>query len=102
MIRPPPRSTLFPHTTLLRSAHAVSARRIKSPVRPLPFRPQTVVFRMKRPERRVRRRNQTVGVPGAYRGVAQVGWVVLKLLDRKSTRLNSINLVIPYAVFGLT
>src|SRR2546427_3930506 len=77
MIRRPPRSTLFPYTTLFRSHR-----------RPSPWRPA----RDLRPahhhlERRVHRR----GTPEA-RGPAQ---------DRKSTRLNSSHSQISYAVFCL-
>src|SRR5256885_3781278 len=86
MIRRPPRSTLFPYTTLFRSAnghrdqgqrrseqaagHARSARRHPDPGRRTPV------------HERGRLRQD---VPG----------------DRKSTRLNSSHLVISYAVFCL-
>src|SRR2546426_4668462 len=72
MIRRPPRSTLFPYTTLFRSVYAnrrtQAAPRVRlnpvSPPRVLPAKPQPA-------------------------------------LDRKSTRLNSSHLVISYAVFCL-
>src|SRR2546426_8455813 len=78
MIRRPPRSTLFPYTTLFRSLHA--ARRA------LPPAPQ--------------------GPPhvGATRGGALRHARADPdgdLQDRKSTRLNSSHLVISYAVFCL-
>src|SRR5256885_12978896 len=72
MIRRPPRSTLFPYTTLFRSARRALRRR------PRPDR-------VRRPHRHDE---------GAARGVCD-------LLDRKSTRLNSSHLVISYAVFCL-
>src|SRR5256885_5336393 len=83
MIRRPPRSTLFPYTTLFRS-HL--RRRIRQEVRKgrfeqRPSRRRDVVLRM-----------QLVGLRRAACEVPQ---------DRKSTRLNSSHLVISYAVFCL-
>src|SRR2546426_8949598 len=79
MIRRPPRSTLFPHTTLFRSADLPAQRRHHSAVHP---RVAQVVTGDGRP----------VGHdPGHSRGQR----------DRKSTRLNSSHLVISYAVFCL-
>src|SRR2546426_9223843 len=74
MIRRPPRSTLFPYTTLFRSRslRQVSARG--------------------RDAGRGRRRAGQEAVPGSSG---------LQLQDRKSTRLNSSHLVISYAVFCL-
>src|SRR2546426_11369547 len=76
MIRRPPRSTLFPYTTLFRS------RRARARLR-----------RARRPARPDRRRER----PG--RGREEAGRVGER--DRKSTRLNSSHLVISYAVFCL-
>src|SRR2546426_6751824 len=80
MIRRPPRSTLFPYTTLFRSLTARPALHLVA-------------------ERRERCREL-----GAVHG----GGVLLRLIelprlhrDRKSTRLNSSHLVISYAVFCL-
>src|SRR5256885_11770440 len=78
MIRRPPRSTLFPYTTLFRSQ--LSADGIS---RPLVLRPLRVQ-RVPPPRARAAR----VSRPPAER-------------DRKSTRLNSSHLVISYAVFCL-
>src|SRR5256885_8760492 len=72
MIRRPPRSTLFPYTTLFRSP---------APVTPH-FNP--CLFRLAFEGQDALRRD----------GIALV-------LDRKSTRLNSSHLVISYAVFCL-
>src|SRR5256885_13042527 len=73
MIRRPPRSTLFPYTTLFRSASAV-------------------VVDLGLLGHRERPRNRRLDVaPG----------VAAQKLDRKSTRLNSSHLVISYAVFCL-
>src|SRR5256885_11206692 len=74
MIRRPPRSTLFPYTTLFRSCIGVA-----------------------RIAEELRRRRLL-----AYFAVAHHDHVVGDLAqDRKSTRLNSSHLVISYAVFCL-
>src|SRR2546427_3623624 len=74
MIRRPPRSTLFPYTTLFRStATCASSRRHGLQGRPAPARHQR--FRRARQARRHQ--------------------------DRKSTRLNSSHSQISYAVFCL-
>src|SRR3712207_7725078 len=89
MIRRPPRSTLFPYTTLFRSAPAAparAARRLLSPLRDprdlrLPVPPD---------------------VPGGgprVRGGLAPGLRTHR--DRKSTRLNSSHANISYAVFCL-
>src|SRR5260221_3405437 len=74
MIRRPPRSTLFPYTTLFRSG-GVAGRRV-------------VPRRVQRIEQRV-----DAGDGARHRRLAE--------LDRKSTRLNSSHTVISYAVFCL-
>src|SRR5256885_8123283 len=77
MIRRPPRSTLFPYTTLFRSCHEDS------------------------------RCKAGIDIDGAPHGsVVQAGlsqpfMFLLSDQDRKSTRLNSSHLVISYAVFCL-
>src|SRR2546426_2886100 len=71
MIRRPPRSTLFPYTTLFRSLIADAA-----------------LFAM-------RGRSFLRGAP------CELGRMALLSIDRKSTRLNSSHLVISYAVFCL-
>src|SRR2546426_5578771 len=85
MIRRPPRSTLFPYTTLFRSAMA------------LRFHAQTggSTLTAQQPE------NNIVRV--AIQALAAVcgGTQSLHTADRKSTRLNSSHLVISYAVFCL-
>src|SRR5687768_17711773 len=81
MIRRPPRSTLFPYTTLFRS-HATRADRVHvAPVR--------LFLRML--ER----------VPVDLRGRSEHEPRSLRLGDRKSTRLNSSHGYISYAVFCL-
>src|SRR2546426_7606346 len=81
MIRRPPRSTLFPYTTLFRSVH--------EPARPGDAEPDAGVHGAE-PE-------DVLAVPGAD---AEPGAQHV-LGDRKSTRLNSSHLVISYAVFCL-
>src|SRR5256885_12109564 len=79
MIRRPPRSTLFPYTTLFRSrdesAHHLGRRDLA-----------------RSDEARERARRREADVQSAA-GAA--------MADRKSTRLNSSHLVISYAVFCL-
>src|SRR2546430_13319166 len=75
MIRRPPRSTLFPYTTLFRSLRPRRAHHCAiNTGRPAPHRP---------------------GLPRLMGVVARDG------LDRKSTRLNSSHSQISYAVFCL-
>src|SRR2546426_6564751 len=75
MIRRPPRSTLFPYTTLFRSHHADYMR-----------------GHTRKPARLLARNPPARFIPGFGR---------LGRGDRKSTRLNSSHLVISYAVFCL-
>src|SRR2546426_6038614 len=82
MIRRPPRSTLFPYTTLFRSI--AETQRIS---RSREMAPWDVDAGYSRPI--CRRILETAGVPREAFG------------DRKSTRLNSSHLVISYAVFCL-
>src|SRR5256885_3500147 len=76
MIRRPPRSTLFPYTTLLRSVGTIVDR-----VRPGVAREKFEALR-----------EALLHVDGER---------VVPRTDRKSTRLNSSHLVISYAVFCL-
>src|SRR5256885_2844163 len=86
MIRRPPRSTLFPYTTLFRSRYRVVGtdrlRQITVKVADL----NSMNLAMIEIERVLRRAHKIR--PGADK-------------DRKSTRLNSSHLVISYAVFCL-
>src|SRR5260221_1896294 len=76
MIRRPPRSTLFPYTTLFRSPTTLLARQ--------------------------HYRNFSQRFAGLPLRVAQLSRLVgAKEADRKSTRLNSSHTVISYAVFCL-
>src|SRR5256885_12061785 len=75
MIRRPPRSTLFPYTTLFRSRSLICIAEHSPIVRPLTVTERAASFSRVPPHS------------------AQT--------DRKSTRLNSSHLVISYAVFCL-
>src|SRR3712207_8819883 len=89
MIRRPPRSTLFPYTTLFRSLGA----RVHPDER---TRGLAVGAHLPRRRREVLRR--VLGVDAALDRVAPNDHV---LQDRKSTRLNSSHANISYAVFCL-
>src|SRR5260221_10108191 len=85
MIRRPPRSTLFPYTTLFRSL-------------PLPrtFQGESLVGRMKSAQK------STADLPAyAETEYPHRAFGRSAVLDRKSTRLNSSHTVISYAVFCL-
>src|SRR3712207_8594315 len=81
MIRRPPRSTLFPYTTLFRSLFLTSIFGLGAGLRQWIDRPRGI------------------GPRGATGGVRHVGRV--REEDRKSTRLNSSHANISYAVFCL-
>src|SRR5260221_8968368 len=85
MIRRPPRSTLFPYTTLFRSLVAVEGCGV---VEAQGRDPVTLA------------KGDAVVIPATLQGFTvrpQWGWNQ----DRKSTRLNSSHTVISYAVFCL-
>src|SRR5258705_8540615 len=86
MIRRPPRSTLFPYTTLFRSGGRLAdvAQR-----RGLERSLVEVVL------------GHSEAAPVGVRLVHADTQVVVRLVDRKSTRLNSSHLGISYAVFCL-
>src|SRR3712207_7105240 len=81
MIRRPPRSTLFPYTTLFRSMKVMS---------------RNSVFRYKGRDVEPKRVGDELGV-----GALLTGRVLQRGEDRKSTRLNSSHANISYAVFCL-
>src|SRR5438067_6518930 len=93
MIRPPPRSTLFPYTTLFRSKPPLRRRRMSGQSRRMPIAASTCWW-------------PTAGSCGGCRTApgrrvssnpACMAWQT----DRKSTRLNSSHVSISYAVFCL-
>src|SRR3712207_7218090 len=85
MIRRPPRSTLFPYTTLFRSNAATPL--VALPLAVLAFRTEHMTVR------------RAVGIAVGFLGVLVVLGVWRE--DRKSTRLNSSHANISYAVFCL-
>src|SRR5690348_18221283 len=100
MIRRPPRSTLFPYTTLFRS----ETERSEGPT--LPLSPELSSGR--RPERKLGG-ERGIRTPGAGNPAQQVSNLARSATpaslrdesDRKSTRLNSSHPSISYAVFCL-
>src|SRR2546430_11286689 len=91
MIRRPPRSTLFPYTTLFRSSPEDVARMITLSQ---PIKPSVVITRTEATAHDPEGFSRT---PEAIRAVASVR----VMTDRKSTRLNSSHSQISYAVFCL-
>src|SRR5256885_9154232 len=91
MIRPPPRSTLFPYTTLFRSRRTEPGDRGHVLDADGQAREQTHLLAAHQPQLQVA---GVVERPGIERDDGD-------LEDRKSTRLNSSHLVISYAVFCL-
>src|SRR2546422_2191078 len=89
MIRRPPRSTLFPYTTLFRSEAAGLA-----PRRPVHWNPGPPALY----EHAVRRAEGVVVAGGTFSAVTTPPSA---RRDRKSTRLNSSHGYISYAVFCL-
>src|SRR5258707_10963874 len=89
MIRRPPRSTLFPYTTLFRSRHRPFAH---------------LVHDLRRPPDQVAPRRAARGHHAQPRADASLEDRATRrrgLRDRKSTRLNSSHANISYAVFCL-
>src|SRR2546428_3920547 len=91
MIRRPPRSTLFPYTTLFRSPAFV---RLEDHPRALVFSPSGHRIYV------ARRTEPGLAVIDRY-DRAEIDGVALPTPDRKSTRLNSSHDQISYAVFCL-
>src|SRR5438132_9852367 len=83
MLRPPPRSTLFPYTTLFRSLVIFTLADPQS------------TSKESRDQERLFAYDVSDSIPPAMRD-----WMK-KSTDRKSTRLNSSHTVISYAVFCL-
>src|SRR5256885_11554041 len=93
MIRRPPRSTLFPYTTLFRS--------VLRPVRGLQADVRFVQLVRAVEDALLELRGQSFQIAEEARVVEGDGGLIGDR-DRKSTRLNSSHLVISYAVFCLT
>src|SRR5256885_7336140 len=94
MIRRPPRSTLFPYTTLFRSLRRAGRGAHGSRFDVQLLSDEEPVLPRRRWPRCGERR-------GARRACAHAPLSRLARADRKSTRLNSSHLVISYAVFCL-
>src|SRR3712207_8338732 len=92
MIRRPPRSTLFPYTTLFRSRADVLAR-VCDAVAALHGRGVEVVVVT---SGAIARGMRVMGLPARPTAIDE-----LQAADRKSTRLNSSHANISYAVFCL-
>src|SRR3989442_8440966 len=90
MIRRPPRSTLFPYTTLFRSIHRYTHAKI----------PEPGLLSRDSPRSALVGRRASESAPASC-GRVCVRPVARKLEDRKSTRLNSSHVRISYAVFCL-
>src|SRR5438552_12660309 len=85
MLQRPPRSTLFPYTTLFRSFAESSHATFGPPYSRRTYRSASVPFRV-----------------GSSRTNAQaIDGIIGATSDRKSTRLNSSHQIISYAVFCL-
>src|SRR3712207_8612233 len=92
MIRRPPRSTLFPYTTLFRSTYVVSGHGW------VPELSTAVLVHRLAP-----RQPAWLAAVGAYGDLGDRAFALPELAaDRKSTRLNSSHANISYAVFCLT
>src|SRR5256885_5113635 len=102
MIRRPPRSTLFPYTTLFRSARGsgLGARFIRSVESPAPS-PDSLLFIEAEAPADQRDGEAAVAQQGVMEAAQGEGLALRGTEDRKSTRLNSSHLVISYAVFCL-
>src|SRR2546422_7832669 len=86
MIRRPPRSTLFPYTTLFRSLHVAQ--------------PRAPIFLRKNNAKQAHFRQLRNDLHREMRRLVPLHYV-WRDLDRKSTRLNSSHGYISYAVFCL-
>src|SRR3712207_8826757 len=93
MIRRPPRSTLFPYTTLFRSLSEAGVQVIRRAhaVQPVAALQSEYSLWWREPEAAILPTLEELGV----------GFVPFSPLDRKSTRLNSSHANISYAVFCL-
>src|SRR2546429_6589954 len=91
MIRRPPRSTLFPYTTLFRSKRGSSLFSLSAPEMA-----QLLVESLQASVDRGRQ--QTIMI---FRKQLRLRPCLLRIEDRKSTRLNSSHGYISYAVFCL-
>src|SRR2546430_8239807 len=96
MIRRPPRSTLFPYTTLFRSFDAVGRYREKDAGKPVD---DDGSYQTRKGE--VKTFDGVRELAKFLAGSDEVHAAFAEQLDRKSTRLNSSHSQISYAVFCL-
>src|SRR5436190_13969552 len=97
MFRRPPRSTLFPYTTLFRSR----TTKLSSPGRSEGYSHEKRSCGRGLLQRMVRRDHPSIHDQLALRPLPDPTAREVPRLDRKSTRLNSSHTVISYAVFCL-
>src|SRR5256885_11527958 len=102
MIRRPPRSTLFPYTTLFRSQHPqeiffIERVELNHDRKPAEKLGEHAVLDQLLHRQRLARGLSRPRAEADRRPLVVVG--VAEQIDRKSTRLNSSHLVISYAVF---
>src|SRR3712207_7371087 len=95
MIRRPPRSTLFPYTTLFRSSFRATANGRMDSISEFLWRIETAEIPLRINDMQINARKE-----GSDDLQLQLGVSTL-YLDRKSTRLNSSHANISYAVFCL-
>src|SRR5256885_8981507 len=100
MIRRPPRSTLFPYTTLFRSQHLDRPQTSSVQDDELP-RVDIADGNGAEVVKRARLGSQNPAAAGGTGRQRPDGVGIAAPQDRKSTRLNSSHLVISYAVFCL-
>src|SRR3712207_8886166 len=96
MIRRPPRSTLFPYTTLFRSYTAVGGVTVPEVLLPYILSRSSSGYGPGCPVR-----DAVKIIPFPVVGFGNTGVIGFELVDRKSTRLNSSHANISYAVFCL-
>src|SRR5256885_8402510 len=94
MIRRPPRSTLFPYTTLFRSAPNIQQIRLR-----LDGSAPLMIAKFAQKSREQMKAKHEAG--DTAKGKKAKAARDFNVEDRKSTRLNSSHLVISYAVFCL-
>src|SRR5256885_3298096 len=95
MIRRPPRSTLFPYTTLFRSLIGSTHYFLND------FDQTVWIEGLDQPARGARGASGLLHLVAGFGGENENRRVLELGVDRKSTRLNSSHLVISYAVFCL-
>src|SRR5687768_18057697 len=97
MLRRPPRSTLFPYTTLFRSQGTLTAWRVHAKRIALEDRARAFIMLQESEHLEMAK---TARLVGNFANEKELFFMMGKL-DRKSTRLNSSHGYISYAVFCL-